>query len=124
MFRKCPYGVGFPEEDGLIAHGMLDGGLAHETYGVIEYNIRNANEYMTREFRKRIRDRCDKKFLANNADDFRVLYTPRFAIDRNSEFISDSGITCQYCTGGRRVDYNRSFDLVQSITDPTRSRIK
>ena len=123
MFRRCPYGIGFPEDGDLVAHGMLDAGLAKEIDGEITYRIKDANDYVTKKLQEKIRARVDEFGLSIDASDFRVLYTPRDIIQSCSRYISDSGMSCQYCLGGKRVDYNQGFPLVQRVGAPPIARI-
>ena len=120
--KKCPYGVGFPEDKDLVANEMLERGIASWN-GEIVYDIRDANAFVTDKMRKRIVEQAEKQGRNVEPGDFRVLYAPIKVIRENGRYLSRSGKICDYCLSGRRVDYNRTHDLVQAEGVPIAPRM-
>jgi len=115
MMRRCPNGVGFPEDENLIAHRMLDAGYAKEIDGEIIYDIKKANEFITNELRREISTAAAERNMTVNPENFRALYAPRELTEEAGHFYSESGRICDYCVGGPDVDYNGRSGIVPSV---------
>jgi len=119
IFFPCPYGVGFPTQDNLITAGAFEAGVARMEDGEVAYDIHEINEFVTGEYREKIKAEAQRLNMVVDPNDFCIFYGTIDSIRDHTQYLSPSGTACDFCTSGRRSDYRQNQELVQlRVTAP------